>query len=86
VKVPSPTGIKEVARQVSIATVSNVFNRPELVAPAVPLSSVAQPREQLGRTATELLFGEINDGPTHRHRQVLFEPELVVRESTVDRS
>ena len=35
-KVPSPSSIKEVARQarVSIATVSNVLNRPELVAPA----------------------------------------------------
>jgi len=55
-------------------------------AATVPLTSIAQPREQLGRTAAELLFGEINDGPGHRHRQVLFEPELVVRESTVDHS
>lgn len=51
-------------------------------AAAVPLSSVAQPREMLGRTAAELLFNEINDGDQHRHRQVLFEPELVVRESS----
>ncbi len=51
-------------------------------AAAVPLSSVAQPRELLGRTAAELLAGEISDGPLHRHRQVLFEPELVVRESS----
>jgi len=51
-------------------------------AAAVPLTSVAQPRELLGRTAAELLFDEINDGPHHRHRQVLFEPDLVVRESS----
>jgi LacI family transcriptional regulator len=51
-------------------------------AAAVPLSSVAQPRERLGRTATELLFDEINEGADHRHRQVLFAPELVVRESS----
>ncbi|WP_117209551.1 LacI family DNA-binding transcriptional regulator [Allorhizocola rhizosphaerae] len=51
-------------------------------AAAVPLSSVAQPRELLGRTAAELLYGEINDGENHRHRQVVFEPELVVRDSS----
>jgi len=51
-------------------------------AAAVPLSSVRQPREQLGRAAAELLFEEINDGDSHRHRHVVFEPELVVRESS----
>ncbi len=51
-------------------------------AAAVPLSSVRQPREQLGRTAAELLFEEINAPDKHRHRQVLFEPELVVRASS----
>ncbi len=50
-------------------------------AAAVPLSSVGQPREQLGRTAAELLLDEVND-EAHRHRQVVFEPELVVRESS----
>lgn len=51
-------------------------------AAAVPLSSVRQPREQLGRAAAELLFEEINDSDNHRHRHVVFEPELVVRESS----
>jgi LacI family transcriptional regulator len=51
-------------------------------AAVVPLSSVAQPRERLGRTAVDLLLAEIHDGPGHRHRQVLFDPELVVRDST----
>ena len=51
-------------------------------ASAVPLSSVAQPREQLGRTAAELLVEEISTGASHRHRQVVFEHELVVRESS----
>jgi LacI family transcriptional regulator len=36
----------------------------------------------LGRTAAELLVGEISEGSRHRHRQVMFEPELVVRESS----
>ncbi len=51
-------------------------------AAAVPLSSVRQPREQLGRTAAELLFEEICAPDKHRHRQVVFEPELVVRASS----
>ena len=51
-------------------------------AAAVPLSSVRQPREQLGRTAAELLLEEVNDRERHKHRHVVFEPELVVRESS----
>jgi LacI family transcriptional regulator len=49
-------------------------------AAAVPLTSVRQPREQLGRTAAQLLLSE-ND-PDHEHRHVRFQPELVVRAST----
>ncbi len=51
-------------------------------AAAVPLTSVRQPRYQLGRTAARLLLDEVADGETHQHRQVIFEPELVIREST----
>jgi LacI family transcriptional regulator len=51
-------------------------------AAAVPLSSVRQPREQLGRAATELLLEEVDDGARHEHRHVVFQPELVVRESS----
>jgi LacI family transcriptional regulator len=51
-------------------------------AAAVPLSSVRQPRHQLGRTAAELLIDEADEATTHKHRQVVFEPELVVRESS----
>ncbi|MEJ3750303.1 LacI family DNA-binding transcriptional regulator [Actinomycetes bacterium KLBMP 9797] len=51
-------------------------------AAAVPLTSVRQPRERLGRTAATLLLEEANDPATHSHRQVVFEPELVVRESS----
>ncbi len=50
-------------------------------AAAVPLSSVRQPRRLLGSTATELLLDEADD-PDHRHRQIVFTPELVVRGST----
>ncbi|MEU4477981.1 LacI family DNA-binding transcriptional regulator [Micromonospora sp. NPDC023966] len=51
-------------------------------AAAVPLSSVRQPREQLGRTAAQLLLEEASSGETHRHRHVVFQPELVVRRSS----
>lgn len=52
-------------------------------AAAVPLTSVRQPRSQLGRAATELLIEEVTAPEEHQHRQVVFEPELVVRQSTV---
>ncbi|SDO32731.1 LacI family DNA-binding transcriptional regulator [Lentzea jiangxiensis] len=52
-------------------------------AAAVPLTSVRQPREELGRTAARLLLSE-NDAD-HEHRHVKFQPELVVRASTAVR-
>jgi LacI family transcriptional regulator len=54
-------------------------------AAVVPLSSIRQPRDQLGRAAAEMLFDEINGGDSHRHRQIVFEPELVVRDSSTAR-
>jgi LacI family transcriptional regulator len=51
-------------------------------AAAVPLTSVSQPRHLLGRTAAELLLDESRGGAEHEHRQVVFDPELVVRTST----
>lgn len=53
-------------------------------AAAVPLTSVRQPRQLLGRTAAELVLSEASD-PDHRHQQVLFTPELVARASTAGR-
>ncbi|WP_117212052.1 LacI family DNA-binding transcriptional regulator [Allorhizocola rhizosphaerae] len=49
---------------------------------AVPLTSVRQPREQLGRTAAQLLLEEADDADRHGHRHVVFEPQLIVRQST----
>lgn len=51
-------------------------------AAAVPLSSVRQPRAQLGRTAAELLLEEAVDEGAHSHRHVVFQPELVIRASS----
>ena len=52
---------------------------------AVPLSSIRQPRETLGRRAAELLFDEIaaaDDNLEHEHQSVRFSPELIIRRST----
>jgi LacI family transcriptional regulator len=56
---------------------------------AVPLSSIRQPRVDLGRRAAELLFDEIeadDDDLPHEHQNVRFTPSLVVRRSTVGSS
>lgn len=53
-------------------------------AAAVPLSSVRKPRYELGRRAAEMLLDEARN-PDHRHEQLLFEPQLVVRESSMVR-
>jgi LacI family transcriptional regulator len=50
-------------------------------AAAVPLTSVRQPRQQLGQTAADLLVDEATN-PDHRHQQIVFTPELVARTST----
>src|SRR5262245_55042310 len=54
-------------------------------AAAVPLSSVRQPRQLLGRTAAELLLAESTADEAHVHQQVLFHPELVARASSLHR-
>lgn len=51
-------------------------------AAAIPLSSIRQPREQLGQAAAELLLEEAGAAERHQHRQVLFQPRLVVRASS----
>ena len=52
---------------------------------AVPLTSVRQPREELGRTAAQLLLSETRD-EKHLHQRVVFRPELAARASTTGRS
>ena len=50
-------------------------------AAAVPLTSVRQPRRELGRAAGRLLLDE-SSNPDHEHEQLEFLPELVARAST----
>jgi LacI family transcriptional regulator len=47
---------------------------------APPLTTVSQPKYTLGRAAAELLLDEAREG--HRHEEVRFLPELVIRAST----
>ncbi|MEU8820572.1 LacI family DNA-binding transcriptional regulator [Actinoplanes sp. NPDC048796] len=51
-------------------------------AAAVPLTSIRQPRQRLGQVAADLLFDEIDRGADHSHQQIVFDPELIVRQST----
>jgi LacI family transcriptional regulator len=51
-------------------------------AAAVPLSSVRQPRQELGRTGAQLLLEEASAHGPHQHRQVRFRPELEIRQSS----
>jgi LacI family transcriptional regulator len=50
-------------------------------AAAVPLTSVRQPRQELGSTAARLVVDESME--SHLHEQVVFVPELVARASTL---
>jgi LacI family transcriptional regulator len=50
-------------------------------ASVVPLSSIRQPSALIGATAVDILLAEADD-PAREAVQVVFQPELVVREST----
>jgi LacI family transcriptional regulator len=52
-------------------------------AAAIPLTSVRLPRQLMGRTAADLLLEEAAGDPSHVHRRVVLQPELVVRASTI---
>jgi LacI family transcriptional regulator, galactose operon repressor len=49
---------------------------------AVPLTSVRQPKYQLGRAGAELLLDEADRPDEHEHRRFVFKPELVPRASS----
>lgn len=54
-------------------------------ATVVPLSSIRQPSALIGRTAVDLLLQEVaaqDAGLEFTHEQVVFQPELIVRESS----
>jgi LacI family transcriptional regulator len=55
-------------------------------AAVVPLSSIRQPSALLGHTAVDLLLREAAAPEGFQHEHVVFQPELVVRESTARHS
>ncbi len=50
---------------------------------STPLTSIRQPKYELGRTAAELLLDEANNPATHQHQHIIYQPELIVRESSL---
>ncbi len=48
----------------------------------IPLTSIRAPHETFGFAAVDLLVNEMGDEPTDAPKQVIFQPELVVRAST----
>ena len=52
---------------------------------AVPLTSIRQPKYELGYAAAKLVIGECEDPATHAHQRVQFRPQLIERESTAPR-
>jgi len=49
---------------------------------STPLTSVRQPKYELGRAAAELLFDEAHHASSHQHTHIVYQPELIVRESS----
>jgi len=47
----------------------------------VPITSIRQPSEVIGRTAVEMVIAEVN-GAAEAGRDIVFQPELVVRATT----
>jgi LacI family transcriptional regulator len=52
-------------------------------AAAVPLTSVRQPAWRIGATAAVLIAETGPDADEHTHQRVVFQPELVVRRSSL---
>ncbi len=50
---------------------------------STPLTTIRQPKYELGRTAAELLLDEASNPTSHQHKHIVFQPELIVRESSL---
>jgi LacI family transcriptional regulator len=48
----------------------------------LPLTTVGQPKREMGDAAVSKLLSELQEGSEHRHSATIFEPHLVVRGST----
>ncbi len=71
-----------VPRDISVVGYDDV----EFAAMLTPaLTSIRQPKYEVGRAAAQLLLAETMD-PNHRHDDIRFEPELIERQSTTARA
>jgi LacI family transcriptional regulator len=48
-----------------------------------PLTTVRQPKYELGRMAAELMLEEASNATAHQHRHIVYQPELIVRKSSM---
>ena len=48
----------------------------------IPLTTIRQPKYELGLSAAQLLLDEVQQPEVHQHRQIVYQPELVVRASS----
>lgn len=48
----------------------------------VPLTSVRQPTQEMGHWAAQLLLEHAANDPAHQHRQIVLQPELIVRSTS----
>lgn len=49
---------------------------------ALPLTTIRQHKHRMGFAAAQLIIDEAEEGARHIHRQVVFQPELIVRTTT----
>ena len=49
---------------------------------ALPLTTIRQHKHRMGFTATQLIIDEAENGASHTHQQIVFQPELVIRSTT----
>ena len=49
---------------------------------STPLTTIRQPKYELGRAAAELFLDEVRNPTSHQHKHVVYQPELIVRESS----
>lgn len=69
----------EVPTQVSVVGYDDI----EFAASSfVPLTSVRQPKYEMGLAAARLIIGECQDPGAHAHQRVQFRPQLIARAST----
>ena len=49
------------------------------------LTTIGQPKHEMGAAAVARLLAELREGRTHQHTATVFSPHLIVRRSTVGR-